>query len=99
MILSLKIQNIQTYSDELIIRLKKSTSINKNIIKQIIKYVKDEDWYNVVYQLLSRFDGVTKDKILNYPAAVRIKLQTQLATCTKSEFIELCQRCVDKYFV
>lgn len=99
MILSLKIQNIQLYSDELVRRLKKSTSINKNIVKQIIKYIKDEDWYNVVYQLLSRFDGVTKDKILNYPASTRLKLEMQLASCTKSEFVELCQRCVDKFFV
>lgn len=97
--LSLKIQNIQENADELVRRIKKSNSLSMNIKKNILKFIKNEDWYNVIRQLLSAFDGVTYDKILNYPGKTRIEITMALAKCTADEFNEFCQKCYDKYFV
>jgi hypothetical protein len=97
--LSLKIQNIQENVDELVKRVKKSTALSANVKKTILKYIKEEDWYNVIRQLLSAFDGVTYDKILNYAGKTRIEITMALAKCTADEFNEFCQKCYDKYFV
>lgn len=97
--LSLKIQNIQENAEELERRVRKSTALSASVKKNILKYIKTEDWYNVIRQLLSAFDGVTYDKILNYPGKTRIEITMALAKCTADEFDEFCQKCYDKYFV
>lgn len=97
--LSLKIQNIQENVDELVKRIKASTSLSKNVKKTILTYIKKEQWYNVIYELLRCFDGVTYDKILNYPGKTRIEIGMALAQCSAEEFNNFCQKCYDKYFV
>jgi hypothetical protein len=97
--LSLKIQNIQENAEELERRVRKSTALSASVKKNILKYIKTEDWYNVIRQLLSAFDGVTYDKILNYPGKTRIEITMALAQCTAYKFNEFCQKCYDKYFV